>query len=1310
MNYPAFDIHTAPAPPSPDDTLASVWTRSAARYGNRIALRADGEDITYRALDKKARAFAVSLSQGGLGAGDICGVHLERSIDYVISILAVTLTGAAWLPLDPLYPTARLRHMAEDAKIQHLVGHADTPPLALNPPPRMYSPNTTVTLSTQAKNFSPTNARDRAYVIYTSGSSGEPKGIEIEHRSLIAFLEAMRELLPPEALEQVFAVTSPSFDISLLEMLLPLVCGGTVTLASATEARDGRLLSTHLQEERPSLLQATPATWRMLLAAGWTGHEQLTLLTGGEAIAPPMARELIARADSVWNLYGPTEATVWATASNLTEESIGSRSVPIGIPLSHADICILDGNDEPISGAEAGELCLLGPCLARGYLNQPSLSAEKFITLPQGRAYRTGDRVSRRPDGQLAFHGRVDRQIKLNGFRIEPAEVESVLSTHPEVQEAVVDVKTIDDNDSRLVAYIVPETFDPGLQRRQRLAEHWRTIWSQEYDAARSKQTDLTFNTAGLRSSYDGAPIPEAELRDIVEQSFERVKAFAPKRILDLGCGGGLMLFPLAPSCEQYTGVDFSPQAIAGLERETNRLGLSNVTLLEQSVDDPSNIEAGDFDAVVLNTVIQYFPDTDYLTTVLDNALRALRPGGVIFLGDVRELGALDAFHAAVLRANADDQFDATRLREELRSLAGRETELVFDPGWFEDYASSQPSLTAVEIAYKEGIFRNEVIDFRYDVVLRKGGAPTFVEPDLIHACAADETGLEPLWTRLAAQPEACVLVKNIPNTRRQDAFAFHRLLQANCNGEYPGPSEPPAYNPGDVVCKGRALGYEVTLLPDRTGSPEHFAALLVKNGPGVTIWSHRPKTAQMRHAPAQLSNALQQSLAVPGQDHKSLIGDLQQRTASSLPGAMCPAHYVILRELPLTPARKVDRHALPLPLNGRPDLPTAFLPPRDALEMQLANIIGDILGVSSVGARDGFFDLGGDSLATVELLLAIEDALGVSVELVHFLDAPTAEGLAILINEQREFRPATALVTLRPDGTGEPLFFIHGAGGLAFTVFELGQALATDRPVFAVQDPACDPSVEPARTIESMATALIGQIFTVQPSGHYHLCGHSFGGLLAYEMAVQLKAKGQEIAFLGMLDTPTPPKATEGDGVGARARLWRRELRFLSQILTQAGPMAADGCYVLFGAEARYHNRNEEARSVPGLLRGLWANVLFRYFHRRAGLASAVERDSRLLMLRQPGIRRAIRLTGIHDAARRHYRPQCYDGTIHLIRAETVSAETQGFPDKTLGWNRLASHVDIQRSPGSHFTMTRGENAKHLAVALERALKEAQH
>lgn len=1302
-------LPNAPVLPGSVDTLAALWTRAAVEFAPSTAVRSEVEDLTYEGLDARARALAGDLARAGLGPGGTCGLYLERSIDCVVSILAVTLTGAAWLPLDPGYPAARLRLMAMDAGIRHLITDRDADALTLDPRPRIHGPRPPGDGTPRRPGPGPqavVRPRDLAYVIYTSGSTGQPKGIEIEHRSLVAFLRSMAALLPPRSLSHVLSASSPSFDISLLDLFLPLSCGGMVTLAPSTDARDGRLLAARLQAERPTLFQATPATWRMLLAAGWQGHDGLTLLTGAEAIAPAMARDLMDRADAVWNLYGPTETTVWATAAKLTRQDVQAGAIPIGRPLAHIGTRILDDHGHPVADGGVGELYLSGPSLARGYTALPALTAEKFVTLPQGRAYRTGDRASLRPDGQLAYHGRIDHQIKLNSTRIEPAEVEAVLRAHAQVRDAVVAAKPVGDGDPRLVAYVVPETFDPGQRRRKRLSDHWRTIWSREYDESRGRLADATFNTAGLRSSYDGLPIAEPALKDIVDQTCARIRALAPSRVLDLGCGSGLVLFRLAPHCERYVGVDFSPGAIADLTRETARLGLATVRLFQQAADDAANIAAGSFDVVVLNTVIQYFPDGDYLASVLDNALRALRPGGVVFVGDVRDLGALDAFHASVALAKVGSDGALTRLQEELRRTSDGENELAFDPGWFEAFAAARPDVTAIDVAIKHGRHSNELVDYRYDLILRKGGTAERREPDLIHTCDRSDADLAGLWRRLAADPVDQVLVRHLVHARRKDAFDLLRRL----NGGDAGTAERDhgrglVCDPQDLVAAAGTLGYEAVLLPDPAGSPAHFAALLVRDGPGVTPWSHRPPADASRPPPIRLSNEAQQSLAAPGQDHAALIGELQALAAARLPAPMCPSHYVVLRELPLTPSRKVDRRALPAPRGGRPHLREGFLAPRDAMELRLTGLIGEVLGVAPVGVCDSVFDLGADSLRTVELLLAIEESFGIAVELAHFLERPTAEGVAALINEQRDYRPATALVTLKPDGSGPPLFLIHGAGGLAFTVFEVGQTLTCDRPVFAVQDPACDPALDPARSVEAMATALIAQILTVQPQGRFHLCGHSFGGLLAYEMAIQLRARGHAIGFLGMLDTPTPPAAMKRRGMRARLRLWWRELRFLGQILTQAWPMAVDGCYVLFGAEARYHSRTDGPRSPVQALRGLWANVLFRYFHRRAGLATAVDRGSRLLMLRQPGIRRSIRLTGIHDAARRRYSPGRYDGTVTQFRAERASAETQGFPDETLGWNRLAAEVIIHRSPGSHFTMTRGDNAKRLAQVMDLAL-----
>ncbi|MEM1198665.1 MAG: non-ribosomal peptide synthetase [Pseudomonadota bacterium] len=885
------------------DTLSALWTGAHKAFSTRPAIKAKETAYSYDDLDRRARALAAKLHGAGLEAGDVCGIYLGRSAECVIAILAVTLAGGAWLPLDPAYPKARLRAMADEVGIKLLLVEQGTEPLMLNCRAETVHVNADEPPVPQNDPKGPgwsARGDDLAYIIYTSGSTGRPKGIQIHHKALVTYLDSMAAVLPPESLTCVLSVSSPSFDISLLDLFLTFRSGGTVVLATPGEARDGRRLKTRIETLRPSLLQATPATWRLLLAAGWQGDKALTLLTGAEAISPRMAGELKARAKAVWNLYGPTETTLWATAGEITDRDVHEGAIPIGKPLAHFDTLILDEGRAPVKDGEVGELWLLGPTLSRGYVAQPALTAERFVQLPQGTAYKTGDRVAVRPDGQLSFHGRIDNQIKLNSVRIEPAEVEAVLVRHSRVREAIVALKG-DDEARRLVAYIVP-----------------------------------------------------------------------------------------------------------------------------------------------------------------------------------------------------------------------------------------------------------------------------------------------------------------VAEGRTADSF-------------------------------------------------------------------------------------------IPG---------LQELAREHLPAAMCPAQYVEVSDLPLTPSGKIDRNALPAPESIRPELATAYVVPRDALELRLATLMAEALDVRPVGVCDNFFDLGGDSLATVEFLLAVETALDVKIELNGFLEEPTVEALARCINEARAFRPTTALVSLRTDGGGLPLFLIHGAGGLAFTVFELGQAVEGDFPVFAVQDPACDLATAPQRTVPAMASALIAQIRTAQPEGPYRLCGHSFGGLLAYEMAVQLEREGEAVSFLGLIDTPTPPRSSTGRGVLPALKNTWREFRFFVQILTQAGPMALDGLYVLFGAEARYQkSRGERASSFSAL----WTNAMFRTFHKASGLASAVDRDSRLLMMRQPGIRRSVQLTGIHDHARRAYTPHGYGGRVSLFRAQQASAETKGFDEDTLGWADLAGRVQTYWVPGSHFSMTRGTNLSVLANLVKSALEESR-
>ncbi|HEV2846615.1 MAG TPA: amino acid adenylation domain-containing protein, partial [Thermoanaerobaculia bacterium] len=412
----------------------------AARTPDAVAVTFGAMALTYRELDRRANALAHRLRELGVRPETRVGIALERSLEMVVGLLAVLKAGGAYVPLDPSYPAERLDFMREDAGISLLLtrdffaeaGEIEQPPVG---------------------GAGPWNL---AYVIYTSGSTGRPKGVQISHEALTNFLASMAERPGIGAGDVLLAVTSLSFDIAGLELYLPLLAGGRVALASREEAADGHRLRELIAASGATVLQATPATWRLLLEAGWTGGEGLKALCGGEALPPSLASSLRERVGSLWNVYGPTETTVWSTV----EEIAGEGAVTIGRPIANTTVYILDAWGSPAPVGVPGELLLGGAGLARGYLRRPELTAERFVPDPFGpaglRLYRTGDLARYQPDGRLEHLGRIDHQVKVRGFRIELGEIEAALGRHPEVAAAVAVAREDIPGDPRLAAYVVP--------------------------------------------------------------------------------------------------------------------------------------------------------------------------------------------------------------------------------------------------------------------------------------------------------------------------------------------------------------------------------------------------------------------------------------------------------------------------------------------------------------------------------------------------------------------------------------------------------------------------------------------------------------------------------------------------------------------------------------------------------------------------------------------------------------------------------------------------------------------------------------
>ncbi|HEX3695824.1 MAG TPA: amino acid adenylation domain-containing protein [Polyangia bacterium] len=454
----------ATAAPIPAGCLHEWVAAQAARTPEAVAVTQDDRALTYGELDRRASALAAHLRTSGLGAGPsaVVGIFVERSPEMVVALLGTLKAGAAYLPLDPAYPPERIRFMLEDAAASVIITSRalaeDLPENGARLVRLDESDNWEQAAPGSDAAAPAARPDDLAYVIYTSGSTGRPKGVELPHGALSNFIASMQRQPGMTAADRLLAVTTLSFDIAALEMFLPLSLGATIVLATREEAADGPALLDKLRASRATVLQATPATFRLLLAAGWLPEQtpHLKVLCGGEALAPDLARALLERTSSLWNMYGPTETTVWSTCALVTD----ADDIVIGRPIANTQVFILGPGNALVPPGTIGELVIGGAGVARGYRGRPELTAERFIANPfgpagSGRLYRTGDRARQRGDGTLECLGRADAQVKVRGFRIELGEIEATLSRHPGVGGVAVAVKDDAAGDRRIVAYVV---------------------------------------------------------------------------------------------------------------------------------------------------------------------------------------------------------------------------------------------------------------------------------------------------------------------------------------------------------------------------------------------------------------------------------------------------------------------------------------------------------------------------------------------------------------------------------------------------------------------------------------------------------------------------------------------------------------------------------------------------------------------------------------------------------------------------------------------------------------------------------------
>ncbi|MFT4174539.1 MAG: amino acid adenylation domain-containing protein, partial [Rhodocyclaceae bacterium] len=1029
-----------PQAPVRTQCLHHAFEAQVARTPTAVAVVFEDQTLSYAALDARANQLAHALRAHGVRADALVGLCLERSLDLVVAILGILKAGGAYVPLDPSYPAGRLAGMLEDARpavvltqaaLRDKLAGGNAAVLCLDSDRPLIDAYPTHDPRVEV---SPENL---AYVIYTSGSTGVPKGSLITHANVSRLFAATDANFRFGADDVWTLFHSYAFDFSVWELWGALLYGGRLVVLPYLVSRSPDEFHALLCRERVSVLNQTPSAFRQLMAADAARHDAAgtalalrLVIFGGEALAVGSLKSWFERHGDrrplLVNMYGITETTVHVSYRALS--AADTEGSPIGVPIADLHTYLLDAWLRPVPQGVAGELYVTGAGLARGYLNRPELSAERFLcdpfsTLPGARMYRTGDKARRLPDGGIEYLGRMDQQVKIRGFRIELGEIEAVLAQHPAVRETAVLVREDAVDDKRLVAYVVPdwERDAPRQALEHEQVAHWQTLYEEAYGKGRDPD-DPRSNFTGWDSSYTGQPIPLDQMRDWAGNTVARIMALAPRRVLEIGCGTGLLLYRVAPQVDAYCGLDLSNEAIDGI-RANLRAEDGEVTLQQGAADDLGGIPLAAFDVVVINSVIQYFPDVDYLTGVIEAALQRLVPGGHLFIGDVRNLRLLEAFHTGVELFKAQQQaahLDAAELAVRVRQQIELENELLIDPLYFHALRHRLAGVGAVHVMPKAEAHDNELSKFRYDVVVTRGDTIAPVQPAVAWLdWQRDALDAATVGARLAEQP-AVLCVAHIPNARtRREALLWGRVSEdaaGSVSGLLAGLDDVAGVEPQAWLALAAGQGYDAHLSIDGGDRLGSYHVLFQRRGaaPSQRL-DVAAATALLVRIDAEAPLSRYGNWPLKSLRTAPLQAELVTHLQARLPDYMVPAAFMFLDRFPLTANGKLDRRALPAPGSARATLGEGYTGPRNDAETQLVEMWQEILRVERIGVHDNFFALGGHSLLATQVVSRIRQRFGVELPLRALFETPTIEQLARQLDDLQARGAASEAPALAP-------------------------------------------------------------------------------------------------------------------------------------------------------------------------------------------------------------------------------------------------------------------------------------------------------
>ncbi|MEO6231488.1 MAG: amino acid adenylation domain-containing protein [Ferruginibacter sp.] len=982
-------------------TVINLFEGIAAKTPGSVALVFEHERLTYKELNERSNQLAHYLIGKGVTHETLVPVCLKRSVDLIVSLLAILKSGGAYVPIDPGYPGERIRYMLEDtgarivisnnSEITSFEGGEAIEIVAINKEFTQFSNQPTHNLN------SVVIPGQLANVIYTSGSTGKPKGVMIEHKGLVNLVEWHNKAFNVSGSSNSTIMAGVGFDAFGWEIWPYLSIGASLLIIDDdTRLSPSKLLNLFNQYQITHSFVATALVQEFIQVSKNKTQSLQFLLTGGDKLS---SINIEGVSYKLVNNYGPTENSVVSTSYQVQANNKESTP-PIGAPIANSAIYILNKNDGLVPIGVAGELCISGAGLARGYLNRIQLTEEKFITNPfvtqEGvKMYQTGDIGRWLADGNIEYLGRKDEQVKIRGYRIELGEIENVLQQSGLVSQAIVLTTEINEGDKRLLGYFVPDwevvkTKELELYRSQ--IAGWKELYENEYAQTEGEvDVDVEFNIIGWNDSFTKEAIPADQMAEWVKDIVEVILSKQPQHVLEIGSGTGLIYYQLAGKLKKYIGTDFSKSSISQIAQRVSKAARNygDTELQVCAAHEITLKENEQIDTVILNSIVQYFPGEDYMSTVIQKGISILKGNGRIIIGDVRDNRLLKFFKGRLHLLKTQQSASVKEFNWAVEQETLNEEELCFSPEYFYNLASVYPQITHIDIQWKQSDFINELTLYRYTVIIYVGIQNETIDP------AWQNWDIPANRQNITAQLNdglGIIALKDVPNPRLWKERQLGRALQDKTVGTVADllialeKEELETAGVKELLQLAKTKGYFYRFLLDE--DPLKINILLELQPTNNFIRKVYSDTTTA-------STTFNTNIPLFADIMLLIQKDIILRMEQQLPEYMIPSELHALGKLPLTNNGKIDKSFLSQ-LAGRVAInQLSYNAPRTPMETTLAAIWQSLLSIDKIGIDDNFFDLGGHSLMVMRLISAVRRQLGIELAIKDLFLYPSIVQLA---------------------------------------------------------------------------------------------------------------------------------------------------------------------------------------------------------------------------------------------------------------------------------------------------------------------------